>query len=128
MVWSMVQVCCHLTPQVVVEKFESDKKVTHRVCGGAARAGPALTIIAYITSMPAYSKSERTARKARKQARLDAAATVQQAQVQHQEAMQARLELLMADNALMKKQASNRKKRAISIGRRQDQRCNAKTS
>ena len=59
--------------------------------------------------MPEYSKSERTARKARKQARLDAAAEAQLAQEQGQAAMQARLEQLVEDNALLKRQAANRK-------------------
>ncbi len=49
--------------------------------------------------MPTYTKSERTARKARKQARLEAAADVEQAQVQGQAAMQARLEQLLEANA-----------------------------
>jgi hypothetical protein len=59
--------------------------------------------------MPEYTKSERTARKARKQARLDAAAELQVEQAQGQAAMQARLEQLLAANALLKKQAVNRK-------------------
>jgi hypothetical protein len=59
--------------------------------------------------MPEYTKSERTARKARKQARLDAAAELQEAQVQGQVAMQARLDQLLAANALLKKQAANKK-------------------
>ena len=53
--------------------------------------------------MPKYNKSERTARKARKIARQEAAADAEQVQQQEQAAMQARLEQLMADNALLKK-------------------------
>ena len=59
--------------------------------------------------MKKYTKSERTARKAKKQARLDAAADVQQVQVEEQAATKARLEQLTLDYALLKKQTANRK-------------------
>jgi hypothetical protein len=59
--------------------------------------------------MPKYSKSERTARKARKQARLDAAADLEQEQEQAQAQAQARLEELVAEYAQLKKKALNKK-------------------
>ena len=62
--------------------------------------------------MPKYNKSERTARKVRKIARQEAAADAEQAQAQEQAAMQARLEQLMADNALLKKKQINKKNSA----------------
>ena len=59
--------------------------------------------------MPTYTKSERTARKAKKQARLEAAADAQQEQQSKRLALAARMEDLVAEQKALDAKSASRK-------------------